>query len=137
MTDEEWQHAGCAETFEKAVRALTGPGRNLSVMTKLLHIKRPRFVPVLDSYVMGQLGFSSSTSPAQVIVHLRSQGRRNLDSLRSIQTYLGARGIDRTLVRIMDVLLWSADPRSWLHPVSVMLDEWFSSQDSVVGTPNS
>lgn len=129
MTDDQWGHYRCAETFETAVRSLTGPGRSLSVITKLLHIKRPRFVPVLDSYVMNQLGLPPSTPAAQVIAQVRNEGRRNLDSLGAIQDYLRSRGIERTTVRIMDALVWSADRRSWLHSLAGMLKEWFDVDD--------
>jgi hypothetical protein len=78
------------------------------VATKVLHIKRPRLIPVCDSYVARTMGveFLGSADLLQLVLHLRKQGQANLEALHEIQVRLGEIGIERTLVRILDALLW-------------------------------
>lgn len=104
----------------EALTAMIAPGRGLSVATKVLHLKRPRMFPVLDSLVLQQLGVSESINPIRVIDHLRLEGRGNEEGLRAIQAALRDQ-YDRSLVRIMDVLLWASHPAAGLAPSLV---EW-------------
>ena len=41
---------------EAAFAAMCGPYRGLSVVSKMLHLKRPRLIPLLDALVVEQLG---------------------------------------------------------------------------------
>ncbi|HEV8053367.1 MAG TPA: DUF6308 family protein, partial [Candidatus Limnocylindrales bacterium] len=105
-----------------AIAEMRAAHRGHAVITKMLHLKRPSLVPVLDSLVIDQLG-GRGKSVEQVLEHLRSVGRSNLDALRQIQTHLVSltgydqRPIDRTTVRILDALLWSTHPASVLYPL--------------------
>jgi len=43
---------------------MVGKNRNLAVVTKMLHMKRPRLIPLCDSYVQQQvLGCVSDAGP--------------------------------------------------------------------------
>lgn len=100
---------------EAALAAATGPGRGLSVGTKVLHLKRPTMFPVLDRLVLEQLGATEATLALNVVEHLRSEGRRNLEPLREIQAAVRPH-YPRTLVRILDVLIWTTHPAAGLSP---------------------
>ena len=107
---------------------MVGDHRGLSVATKLLHLKRPELVPILDSLVVDQLG-GRGKDGASLIEHVRREGRQNLGALQRIQrelaTLVGADGlpIDRTLVRILDVLVWATHPAAVLYAI---LGSWRS-----------
>lgn len=109
------------EAIEQTVRqmaattAVIGTGRGLSVATKVLHLKRPRLFPVLDSLVLNNLGVTDSVAPIQIVDHLRHEGRRNLDALSAIQVALRP-DYERTLVRVLDALLWASHPAAGLGP---------------------
>ncbi|MDQ3601732.1 MAG: DUF6308 family protein [Actinomycetota bacterium] len=120
-TSEQWTGESIAE--------MRAAHRHHAVITKILHLKRPSLVPVLDSLVIDQLG-GRGKSVEQVLEHLRSVGRSNRDALRQIQTHLVSlagydqRPIDRTTVRILDALLWSTHPASVLYP---LLARWHTT----------
>lgn len=114
LEEDTWlQRARLA--VESALGAAVAPGRGLSVATKVLHLKRPRMFPVLDSLVLQQLGVTESVPPMRVIDHFRAEGRRNLDGLLAVQADV-AKHYDRSLVRIMDALLWTSHPAAGLAP---------------------
>ena len=56
MSDEAWSAAGVSSVLRKAFEATVRPKLKLAVITKVLHIKRPRLIPVMDSVVMLQIG---------------------------------------------------------------------------------
>jgi Family of unknown function (DUF6308) len=114
MTDTEWLTCGVSERLADVLAAIWGYQRKLSRVTKVLHIKRPALIPVCDSYVVQAVGGRSVTvaDGVRVIEHLRKQGRANLPTLKAIQTSLAQTGFDRSLVRILDAIIWSNDPRT-------------------------
>lgn len=122
LSDAAWADAGVTGRLRTAIDAMLGDHRGLSVATKLLHLKRPGLVPILDSLVVDQLG-GRGKDGAGLIEHIRAEGKRNLVALQRIQhdlaTLVGEDGkpIDRTFVRILDVLLWATHPASALYPV--------------------
>jgi hypothetical protein len=91
-----------------ALVAATGPGRGISVGTKVLHLKRPLMFPVLDSKVLEQLGSTASIPTIRVVEHLRTEAIHNLAALREIQAFIAP--AERSLVRILDIILWSSHP---------------------------
>ncbi len=129
---EAWVEQRVDERIDAALDAVLGPYRNVSVVTKMLHLKRPRLIPVCDRLVAEQLGCSVPASDRgaslryamRVVRHLREQGRRNLDELQAIGRYLAARGIERSLVRILDALLWCSHADSWYYPFRAILEDW-------------
>lgn len=111
--DELWQSA-VRSRVEAALVAATGPGRGISVGTKVLHLKRPAMFPVLDSLVLQQLGATESVPMIKVVEHLRAEGTRNLAALREIQQSIAPR--QRSLVRLLDIVLWASHPAAGLGP---------------------
>jgi hypothetical protein len=100
---------------EQGLAAAVAPGRGLAVATKVLHLKRPGMYPVLDSLMLQQLGVTDSVPVMRVMDHLRDEGHRNLESLLAIQGQLAPR-YRRSLVRILDALLWTSHPAAGLSP---------------------
>ena len=92
-------------------------GRGVSVSTKMLHLKRPRLFPILDRLVVEVLGAALPEAQpairaqlaANIVVHVRTQGIRNIDTLRDIQ-----RGLDRLGFTVCCphsyVVLWLSHP---------------------------
>ena len=124
MTDEsEWERAGIGSKVEAAFAAMCGPYRGLSVASKMLHLKRPRLIPLLDALVVEQLGPSvpSGATPevkaeyaARVIAHLAAQARANRAALVDLQGELRKEGIELSAIRLIDILLWSSHPAASL-----------------------
>ena len=109
-----------------ALCELDRPYVRRAVATKLLHVKRPHLVPVLDSLVVRQLGWPPDTGPAatvRVIDHVRVEGQRNLAELTAIGKLLRDHQVDRPAVRILDALLWSTDEDSFLSQLPSFVQE--------------
>lgn len=124
MDDQRWQRLGCPDRLVDAFEAIHAPYRAQAVATKVLHLKRWRLVPVLDSLVAFQLGAPSSASTITLVEHLRAQGRANLATFRIIRSYLAERGIDRSYVRIIDALIWTSHPATLTHPLIQLVEDW-------------
>jgi hypothetical protein len=101
--------------LEAALAAAVAPYRNLSVATKVLHLKRPQLFPVLDSLVLQQVG-ATGRAPTAVLDHLRGIGRANRSALSVIRASLEKSAISRSQVRILDALLWASHPAAGLTP---------------------
>ncbi|HEY3548418.1 MAG TPA: DUF6308 family protein [Propionicimonas sp.] len=114
MEESAWAEAEVAKRLGVAFAAVQRPGLQIAVVTKVLHIKRPRLIPVLDSLVLSQVGARYSDdvrSWVAALEHVRTVGRRNLDGLSGIRVHLRSQEIgDRSLIRILDSLLWTATP---------------------------
>jgi hypothetical protein len=109
LSDREWERLGCTALLEAVFMTSVGPYRNRSVATKVLHLKRPSLIPIFDALVVEQIG--GVNRPAiDLLLHLRAEGRRNRFTLRQVQANLEQARITRTLVRILDTLLWSSHP---------------------------
>jgi hypothetical protein len=91
-------------------------GVGFSKMTKALHRKRPALIPMLDSavqaYLTGNVEAGATGSfGARATALVRSYKRdldRNRSALREIRRELANREYDLSEVRILDVLIWSA-----------------------------
>jgi len=118
MSDETWDALGVRGRLQAAFAACQQKGVQIAVVTKILHIKRPRLIPVMDSLVVGQVSGRITADVAswlRLLEHLRTVGRANLTELQGIHRHLQERGIEeRTLVRILDSLLWTCTPGSAL-----------------------
>jgi hypothetical protein len=120
-TDEgTWRAQDCTRIIADAIAATTGKYRGQSVATKVLHLKRPRIFPVLDSLVLEQVGATSQPVPV-LLEHLRAVGRANLKQLLATKRHLGQHEYRRSLVRILDGLLWASHPDAGLAP---KLGDW-------------
>jgi hypothetical protein len=107
-TDAQWTAANADELAKRAFEALFGPHRGLARVGKVLHLKRPRFFPVLDKLTAEMLGLTipEQPTPAQLVTLaqemmalIRREGRNNLDTLHAIKQVFDRDGIDRPLVR--------------------------------------
>jgi hypothetical protein len=84
----------------------------------MLHLNRPQLFPVLDLLVSEMLGARIPEATPDVragqavrlALHLRAEGRNNLEPLRTIRVRLAEKGIERSLVRILDAILWLSHP---------------------------
>jgi len=126
LDDDAWKDEA-ASALEAAFFALLQKGRGVSVSTKMLHLKRPRLVPVLDSLVVAQLGSPMPTTPAKAVAlidHVRRVVHDNATVLRQIIDYLGLHGVDRSPVRVLDALLWGSHKDSWIAPLMPLLARW-------------
>jgi Family of unknown function (DUF6308) len=90
-------------------------GVGLSKMTKALHPKRPALIPMLDSVVQSYLADDDPGARApfgERSVELVRGYKRDLDrnraALRAMRLELARREYDLTEVRILDLLIWSA-----------------------------
>lgn len=118
-SERRWRSVDGGRLIEDALIGCVGHGRNIAVATKLLHLKRPGLFPILDSFVVELLGgrvpvgaeaSGRARDAAELVLHLRREGRANIRPLREIQRRLGQRGTDVPLIRILDAVLWSSHP---------------------------
>jgi hypothetical protein len=104
--DEETWRTQAVPAIRGALERLNPiPGMGPAIMTKLLGLKRPRLVPLCDSYVLDLIGVAVPTErerrhqrPGALIVAielLRTQGQANLQTLRAIQERLARAGYER------------------------------------------
>jgi hypothetical protein len=132
-SDSAWRIATVPTKLAALFDALLGRGIGVSRATKVLHIKRPRLIPVCDSYVLRLMGIPGDTAASAValIEHLRSLRRELRPILVDLQRELRKRGYERTLVRIADALVWSSYPDTWLGRAgsAAMVEGPASSQD--------
>ena len=93
-------------------------GVGFSKMTKALHPKRPALIPMLDSFVQAYLTRDASRTDLpgsfgeQATGLVRSYKRdldRNRSALRELKRELAKRNYATTEVRILDLLIWSAE----------------------------
>lgn len=138
MTPERWQTAEPA--IKSALVGITARGRNVSVATKMLHLKRPELFPVLDALVVESIGGKYYTGKfadrradrsLQFVEHLRGQGIASRAALEEIQARLAAVELPRTITRILDGLLWTTNPASELAPIGAVIARW-RQEDGVV-----
>lgn len=114
--DAVWVRERVPKRLAALFETVIGKGIGIARATKVLHIKRPALIPVCDSYVLGLMGIpnAGAESGVALVEHLRSIRKELLPTLLECQAGLNRRGIDRTLVRIVDSLIWSAYPDTWL-----------------------
>ena len=77
MSDEAWRQEQVPDKLYAAFATVQRPGLQIAVITKVLHIKRPRLIPVLDSLVISQIGGRASNdvgSWVAVMEHVREVG---------------------------------------------------------------
>lgn len=118
LEESDWVRHG--QAIQVAIETLIEPnGISIAGATKILHMKRPLLIPILDSYVGSVLQTSKPRKKTELaswswrtIVQLRSILLENRDSMSTIQEILQREGIARSQVRILDALLWTLDPRT-------------------------
>jgi len=84
----------------------------LGKVTKVLHKKRPAFIPILDSVVADFLWrnfpwrLRETSPPREVLVLFRDVLLARVDDLKTIQAILERQGFLLTTVRVLDALIW-------------------------------
>src|SRR5919108_1619380 len=110
-TQRLWVETRTQERLHSLFDAMRGKGIGIANATKLLYIKRPRLIPVCDSFVLNlfDLPAGEMASGIALISALRSRRTQWTPLLRDIQLRLkrSPDHIERTLVRIGDALMWS------------------------------
>jgi hypothetical protein len=128
MSDRAWVQKGCQATIGAAVMALNGKDRRAAGVTKMLHLKRPRLIPICDSLVMQMMGQNASDGPStcRLIEAIRQTGRANRRQLQMISQELQTIGISRSLVRILDAVMWFDAPTAKKGPYQ-MFEDWLTT----------
>ena len=137
MSDVEWAQHMVPDLVEAAVAEVVGlKGRGIAQATKLLHLKRPALVPVIDSFVARALGARLNgeataairVSQTRVILeHFRAVGTALRPELERVEAHLRAVGIVRSLTRILDCLIWCSEADTWVALAGV-LDRWRANE---------
>lgn len=115
---EEWASADCSRRICDAIERVSVKRVGRAMATKVLHMKRPRLVPILDGLVIETVGGRNDDRPtptAEVVDQLRLVARENAAALEDIQGRLTGLAFSPTKVRILDAVLWTAHPKSSLH----------------------
>src|SRR6266849_2697467 len=119
-SDSEWAARHVLDNLASLFGLVIGKGIGIAVATKVLHLKRPRLIPVCDSYVLRLMGIpgENAGSGVALVECLRTLRTQWTPPLQQLQRSLRDRGYDRSLVRIADAVMWSAlDPeRSRVSP---------------------
>jgi hypothetical protein len=111
MTSEEWQQQRVEERVVTLLRAVMDrPGIGPARASKVLHLKRPALIPVCDSRVLRVLGIAQTQDDSilTVLRHLRGEGQRLEARLKVLQGRLAGEGLQRSLIRILEVLVWDS-----------------------------
>ncbi len=124
MADSMWSGT-VAPALQRAFGEIRRRHLGIAVVTKVLHIKRPRLIPVLDSLVLAQVGARATDDVASWVhgtARVREVAIANVDALIAIRDHLAAKGVHgRSLVRILDSLLWTSSSSAGLF---ASLDGW-------------
>lgn len=133
ISDGELAAQSVFDRLEEAVAEVVAvKGRGISQATKLLHLKRPRLVPVIDSFVAKALGARlNDGGPAAmrvaqtrvIFAHMRAAGVQVRPQLEQIDEHLRSAGIERSLVRILDCLVWCSQADAWVA-LAELLARW-------------
>lgn len=120
VTDDAWPavRGQIAAALDGFVATGQKGGRRLSVATKMLHLKRPRLIPICDSITVGLLGTARSgygtTKVGDIAVGLNSCDvlrfllHEHSPALEEVRRFLAEHGYERTPLRVIDSLLRDA-----------------------------
>lgn len=108
MSDFEWQSR--RKVIHQVLDMLVGhPGIGVARLTKALHRKRPKLIPVCDSVVLNALGVGDGNKTDKIIAcmdRLRSIGRKHMSSLQELRKLSRQRRAEMTELRILELLYW-------------------------------
>lgn len=113
LDERAWIEDGWEGRIGLALDSAMGPHRKFARATKMLHLKRPNLIPLIDRLVIEQLG-AVGASAIKIVAHLRREGENNRASLGIASAKLEKVNAYRTPVRILDVLLWASHPAARL-----------------------
>lgn len=119
------------QSVERAISALCSvSGAKVAVATKILHKKRPRLIPILDSVMDAHYAVAPEKGRTWggYTVALMRLFRRDLLAVKTevgqMARALAAKGISLTPCRILEFLLWAAkEPRGYYESARWPADE--------------
>lgn len=118
MGDPDWEL--CSKKLRDAFGAFCSlNGVGIAVTTKILHLKRPELIPIIDSFVAKFLlgreitNITNKRALASIGVEctdvVRQDIRRNAETFAKLQARLSDLTIPLTKVRLYDILAWSTE----------------------------
>jgi Family of unknown function (DUF6308) len=116
-SDRTWRSKRVPERLEDLFGSVISRGIGIARSSKVLHIKRPRLIPICDSYVLRLMGIpdDDGSSVVALVQHLRDLRSALLPTLRDLRRRLRKQGVDRSLLRIADGLIWGSHPDIWIQ----------------------
>ena len=133
MPADEWEDLEVIDRITEAIEAVVSvKGRGVAQATKLLHLKRPRLVPVIDSFVARALGAPLSTEASaavrvaqarRIVEHFRTAADQVRPQVEQVAAHLQVAGIERSLMRILDALIWCSEAEAWVELAGI-LERW-------------
>jgi hypothetical protein len=108
MSDFEWQNS------KRILREVLTPllmysGIGVSRLTKALHRKRPKLIPICDSVVQSALGISAGNKCDRIITCMekfRIAGQRHISRLQKLREVSRRLQAEMTELRILELLYW-------------------------------
>lgn len=108
MSDFEWQNR--KNVIYQMLGVLVGhPGIGVARLTKALHRKRPKLIPICNSVVLNALGVSAGNKADRIIAcmdRLRIIGHKQLFRLQELRKLSKQLGAEMTELRILELLYW-------------------------------
>ena len=112
MPNQDWNL--CKQVMKEPLQYLLNlPGVACAVLTKVIHRKRPNFMPVCDAIIVEDiLGTNSDKKDANTILmameKLKDVGQKNLQTLQQIREFLVIKNKlpDLSNLRMLEVLYW-------------------------------
>jgi len=108
MSDLEWQSR--KEVIREVLGTLLGhPGIGVARLTKALHRKRPKLIPICDSVVLEATGVEPVNEADTIIDcmdRLRVTGREQLSRLQELRESSKRLHSEMTELRILELLYW-------------------------------
>lgn len=108
MTDLEWQSR--KEVIREVLNTFLGrKGIGVARLTKALHRKRPKLIPICDSVILEALGVKSGTKAGRIIDcmdRFRIIGREELSRLKGLRQASERLHCGMTELRILEILYW-------------------------------
>ena len=108
MSDFEWQ------SRKKVIHEVLGvllrhPGIGVARLTKALHRKRPKLIPICDNVVLKALAVDPGNKADRIITcmdRFRIVGQKQLPRLQELQKLSRQHGVEMAELRILELLYW-------------------------------
>jgi len=108
MSDFEWQSRKMVIHQVLSV-LVVHPGIGVARLTKALHRKRPKLIPICDSVVLNALGVGAGNKADRIIAcmdRLRIVGLKQLSRVQELRKLSKQLGAEMTELRILELLYW-------------------------------
>lgn len=108
MSDLEWQ-SHKEVIYEVFSTLLSYPGIGVARLTKALHRKRPKLIPICDNVVLKALGVDPANKADRIITcmdRFRIVGRKQLSRLQELRKLSRQLGAEMAELRILELLYW-------------------------------